>query len=318
MWTIISDVKNWQLIASLASVVALFRLYKQLSDTKKANTYANTNNARDLFFSNSLDESKLLCFMLQNKYKNNQYIVDQFSNQLMELLLFFENLGLSVNKKICDPYMIWTIFGDEIRVYYYILYPVIKHFREEWNDKALYCEFEKLFKMTAKLNKRYGGHEISKEDIELFFDGEMKIKLERYCNENSWYMILERMSFPLVDQMSESDFTQFVSKPENIVLIISIFRKNIGAFALTIKNAETIYIESFAILPSYRGLKLGGKSLDSLFVYCSSWGFKYITLHVRVSTYAKELYIKKGFISVFETNDIYSDNEKALYLQKKL
>ena len=43
--------KFWQVIASFASVLALFFLYKQINESKKANAYVYTSNSKEVFFS---------------------------------------------------------------------------------------------------------------------------------------------------------------------------------------------------------------------------------------------------------------------------
>lgn len=83
---------------------------------------------------------------------------------------------------------------------------------------------------------------------------------------------------------------------------------------------DEAHITNIAVLPEYRGMKIGEKLLKKIIETAKSMGAKTVTLEVRVSnTIAQNLYKKFGFVYGGIRKGYYTDNhEDALVMWVKI
>ena len=183
----------------------------------------------------------------------------------------------------------------------------------------IYKDFEDLFQATVNEEMTHGktaGKTIEEIlDREDFFRDERNLSLVEYDDDDSWMLFLEHMSFNEADAMDTPDLKEFREDPMNRILLLSIFGKKIGAIALTYHSAESVYMESFAILPKFRGLGLGEEFLDRLLNELHSENVKTLTAHVRASNPARTTYKKALFKEYGQEEGVYDDGEMAIQIR---
>ena len=72
----------------------------------------------------------------------------------MELLNFFDRIGLLVQQKILPKKEVWQSFGTPILGYFSFLVPYIQWLRTEERDADLFLYFEDLNEAVYRLNRR--------------------------------------------------------------------------------------------------------------------------------------------------------------------
>lgn len=104
-----------------------------------------------------------------------------------------------------------------------------------------------------------------------------------------------------------------------IYIVLEIDKKVVGYCGVWIVVDEA-HVTNIAILPDYRGKKLGDALMQNLFEIAKTMGAKSMTLEVRVTNYiAQSLYRKFGFQNGGLRKNYYTDNhEDALVMWVRL
>ncbi len=104
-----------------------------------------------------------------------------------------------------------------------------------------------------------------------------------------------------------------------IYIVLEIDKKVVGYCGVWIVVDEA-HVTNIAILPDYRGKKLGDALMQNLFEVAKTMGAKSMTLEVRVTNYiAQSLYRKFGFQNGGLRKNYYTDNhEDALVMWVRL
>jgi ribosomal-protein-alanine N-acetyltransferase len=104
-----------------------------------------------------------------------------------------------------------------------------------------------------------------------------------------------------------------------LYIVIEIDQRVVGYCGVWIVIDEA-HVTNIAILPEYRGRKLGEALMEKLFEVAKAMGAKTMTLEVRVTNYiAQSLYRKFGFQKGGLRKNYYTDNqEDAIVMWVKL
>jgi ribosomal-protein-alanine N-acetyltransferase len=104
-----------------------------------------------------------------------------------------------------------------------------------------------------------------------------------------------------------------------VYIVLEIDKKVVGYCGVWVVIDEA-HVTNIAILPEYRGRKLGEALMQNLFDVAKMMGAKSMTLEVRVTNYvAQSLYRKFGFQKGGLRKNYYTDNqEDALVLWVRL
>ena len=122
-------------------------------------------------------------------------------------------------------------------------------------------------------------------------------------------MVLEKRCFTLpwtkdafCNELNQNQFAHYVVLVENEKII-----GYCGAWLII----DEAHITNIAILPEYRGRKLGEELLRYMMDMCRERKIERITLEVRVSNVpARSLYQKLGFVEGALRKNYYSDNQE--------
>jgi ribosomal-protein-alanine N-acetyltransferase len=104
-----------------------------------------------------------------------------------------------------------------------------------------------------------------------------------------------------------------------IYIVLEVDKKVVGYCGVWVVIDEA-HVTNIAILPEYRGRKLGEALMQQLFDVARTMGAKSMTLEVRVTNYiAQSMYRKFGFQKGGLRKNYYTDNqEDALVMWVKL
>lgn len=104
-----------------------------------------------------------------------------------------------------------------------------------------------------------------------------------------------------------------------VYIVVEVDKKVVGYCGVWIVIDEA-HVTNIAILPAYRGRKLGEALMKNLFDVARTMGAKSMTLEVRVTNYvAQSLYRKFGFQKGGLRKNYYTDNqEDALVMWVRL
>jgi ribosomal-protein-alanine N-acetyltransferase len=118
---------------------------------------------------------------------------------------------------------------------------------------------------------------------------------------------------------SEAFYNELNMNKFAIYIVMEINQKVVGYCGVWIVIDEA-HITNIAILPEYRGRKLGEALMEKLFEVAKAMGAKTMTLEVRVTNYvAQSLYRKFGFQKGGLRKNYYTDNqEDALVMWVRL
>jgi len=91
------------------------------------------------------------------------------------VLMFFENIGAMVRRKLVDRNLVYNAFSVDINHYWFYFKPHVINSREQFKDDSLYAEMEWLdSKMTARAKTLGVYTDITKEQNKRFFELEEK------------------------------------------------------------------------------------------------------------------------------------------------
>lgn len=117
----------------------------------------------------------------------------------------------------------------------------------------------------------------------------------------------------------EAFYNELYNNKFAVYIVIEVDKKVVGYCGVWIVIDEG-HVTNVAILPEYRGKKLGEQLMHALVEVAKGMGAKTMTLEVRVTNYiAQSLYRKFGFQNGGIRKNYYTDNqEDALVMWVKL
>lgn len=133
----------------------------------------------------------------------------------------------------------------------------------------------------------------------------------RYMREEDIDQILEVEHASFTTPWSrEAFYNEIHNNKFAVYIIIEADGKIVGYCGAWIVIDEA-HVTNIAILPEYRGMKLGEALLRKMMLTAISMGAKSMTLEVRVTNYtAQSLYRKLGFQEGGLRKNYYSDNQE--------
>jgi ribosomal-protein-alanine N-acetyltransferase len=120
---------------------------------------------------------------------------------------------------------------------------------------------------------------------------------------------IERLSF--TTPWSRESFENELTKNQYALYIVLEDEKEIIGYCGSWVIIDEVHITNIAILPEYRGKKLGEALLRKVIEVVKGKGARKMTLEVRMSNYvAQSLYRKLGFLDGGVRRNYYSDNQE--------
>lgn len=120
---------------------------------------------------------------------------------------------------------------------------------------------------------------------------------------------IERLSF--TTPWSRESFENELTKNQYALYIVLEDEKEIIGYCGSWVIIDEVHITNIAILPEYRGKKLGEALLRKVIEVVKGMGARKMTLEVRMSNYvAQSLYRKLGFLDGGVRRNYYSDNQE--------
>lgn len=140
----------WTLIQSLAIIISLIFIYRQIRLQRIANMLHSFETLDQKWESiEMLNARKEAC----SKYLKS----DKSITRTDELVLgFFEDLGLYSEKRIFDLEIVWGKYSQNIVYYWSILESGVSDLRESTNDLTWYEDFQTLCKKISMHSRKRG------------------------------------------------------------------------------------------------------------------------------------------------------------------
>ena len=140
----------WTMVQALAVIITLIFIYKQVRAQRYGNMLTYSHILREYWESPRMVQSrKETC---KNSKTGNRAIGSEEGN----VLSFFEEIGLLVEKEAVSIEYAWEAYSYFIEYYWMILKPNIEKFRRDTNDDQWYCKFEILVGSMEKYAERKG------------------------------------------------------------------------------------------------------------------------------------------------------------------
>jgi len=126
-------------------------------------------------------------------------------------------------------------------------------------------------------------------------------------------MEIDRQSFP--KPWSKETFVRELMFNEHAVYLLMIYEGKIIGYSGMWIIADEAHITNIAVLPEYRGKKLGASLLEKTIEIAKDHHVALMTLEVRVSNVvAQKLYEKFGFQIGGLRKNYYTDNQEDAYV----
>ncbi|MGB9730136.1 DUF4760 domain-containing protein [Caldisericum sp.] len=97
-----------------------------------------------------------------------------YNNSIMEILTFFEMIGLLIKRRALDEEMVWEMFCEEICYYYMASKKIIED--DQSKDPAFWRNLDELYKRISSIDKKKGGNDHNNsnktEQVKSFLEGE--------------------------------------------------------------------------------------------------------------------------------------------------
>ena len=120
---------------------------------------------------------------------------------------------------------------------------------------------------------------------------------------------IDRKSFTV--PWPEEAFYNDITNNRFAIYLLMEFGKDIAGYCGMWLVLDEAHVTNVAILPEYRGRKLGGALMEKMMLLAKDSGAKTMTLEVRVGNeVAKSLYKKMGFQEGGIRKNYYTDNQE--------
>ena len=126
-------------------------------------------------------------------------------------------------------------------------------------------------------------------------------------------MEIDRQSFP--NPWSRETFVRELMFNKHALYLLMIYERKIIGYCGMWLVADEAHITNIAVLPEYRGKKLGAALLEKMIEIAKNHDVTLMTLEVRVSNVvAQKLYEKFGFQIGGLRKNYYTDNQEDAYV----
>jgi hypothetical protein len=168
MWKIFVESWFWEMAQFFAIAISLGLIYRQIRLQRQANLLQTLASLDERWNSQEMCKSR--------KEACTTYLDGKFKISRMQgdVLTFFEDIGIYLERGVFDIESIWDKYGYYIEHYWAIYRPHIDEFRAETKDNTWYEKFEYLKnKMEEHSRKRGVAITVKTQDeIKKFMTGE--------------------------------------------------------------------------------------------------------------------------------------------------
>ncbi len=96
-------------------------------------------------------------YLLDNAFSGEEKVGTRSLNHAAFIVCdAYEELGEMVSIGVLSAESVWNRFGTSARAWWILCKPAIEKIRQEWEDPALYEEFEQLYRVIEEMNRERG------------------------------------------------------------------------------------------------------------------------------------------------------------------
>ena len=160
----------WLMVQSLVILITLFYVQRQVRVNRYGNMLQTLNNMRENW------NNKQMMGFRRTTCENYLEGTKKIEMAEGEVLGFFEEMGLLLQKKVVSQEFIWETYSYYIEHYWSMLKDNIQEFRLSTQDKSWYDHFEYLRDSVRRYSERKNCPSIdkTKEEIKRFISSELE------------------------------------------------------------------------------------------------------------------------------------------------
>lgn len=324
LMVLLSSETFWTAIGAIGTVGALYFIYKQIAHTRNVAAYEFLRREDDRFCSEKMVRYRSKLAQILILKPNNYQAIDEYADPILS---YFEDIGSILRQRLAPRYLVWTMNCFYVLNYWKILAKFIDWVRnEQMKDPTYYCEFEYLYKMMLKCEKKYTRkamcvfNELEFLEQELHAGEEVVEAVDIRVRPFSLLdlnrvMEIEQASFNNDEAYSRSEFEKLNTEHPEGFFVAEILGEVIGYVIGYISN-DIGEFDSLAVDPRLRRLGVGRKLTELILEIFRRKSVKTCSLEVSTeNTSAISFYENMGFQIVEVLKDYYAVGRDA-YLMK--
>ena len=158
----------WVMVQSAAILITLGFIYWQVRLSRYSNMLQTILKFRDIWSSDSMMKNRRDTCETYRKKSTSIRRVEE------EVLTFFEEIGLLVEKRVVSEEFVWESYSYYIEYYWAMLEKNVQEYRKSTKDKSWFEHFEKLNHAMREFSRKRGLPSTQKtaEEIDDFIDSE--------------------------------------------------------------------------------------------------------------------------------------------------
>lgn len=150
---VLSSEAFWVAIGSIGSFIALVFIYFQIKISRMVEAANFLFKSEDLFNSQHMQKRRSELAVLIRNQPIDVKVIDSNVGAL-EVIDFFENMGLLVRKKIIPLEFVWSAYFYWITNYWMALQNYVEWYRKNNEEPTYYCELEYLYFEVTRFEER--------------------------------------------------------------------------------------------------------------------------------------------------------------------
>ena len=164
----------WIGIGSVGALITLIFIYDQTKTTRMVSAADFLLKLWESFYSDDMRERRIELAKIIKEFPDDNKKLDSSS---LEVLDFFENIGLLVKTGVVPLEYIWSGYYYWIVYYWTAVKNYVFWFRKEEDDPTYFDSFEYLFKQVIDFDerRRHKKVKITKEFLEEFIQDEVNL-----------------------------------------------------------------------------------------------------------------------------------------------
>ena len=170
----------WVMVQSIVVIITLLFIYRQIKLSRYANMLQTILKFREMW---GTKEMMLFRQATCRNYKTQTRAIGKAEG---EVLGFFEDMGMLVEKGVISKEFVWEGYSYYIEPYWSMMEKKIKEFREREKDTSWFEHFENLRDAMRKFSKKKGAPlgPLEKKDMQRFIKGELE-RIKEFKIENA-------------------------------------------------------------------------------------------------------------------------------------
>lgn len=164
----------WIALGSIGALITLFFIHYQTRITRKVSAANFLLKLRESFYSDDMRARRVEMAAIFRDSPNDN---DKIGSSSLEVMDFFENVGLLVKKGVIPLEYIWSGYYYWILNYWTAFQKYVYWYREKGDDVTYYDAFEYLFKRVLDFDERSRHKKvvIRSEDVTKFIEEETSL-----------------------------------------------------------------------------------------------------------------------------------------------